>query len=57
MQNDNWKLKPLQILFNYCKECKPLPGSPAELEAFEKIQLGFANQFELFFPDNLAPKT
>jgi hypothetical protein len=57
MQQDNRNLKPLQILFNYCKECKPLPGSSAELEAFEKIQQGFANQFELFFPDNLAPKT
>lgn len=54
---DNQELKPPQILYNYCKECKPEPGSPAELEAFEKIQQGFASQFELFFPDNLAPKT
>jgi hypothetical protein len=57
MQIDNQELKPTQILFNYCRECKPVPGSPAELDAFEKIQQGFANQFELFFPDNLAPKT
>jgi hypothetical protein len=57
MLSDNRELKPSQILFNYCKECKPVPGSLAELEAFEKIQQGFANQFELFFPDNLAPKT
>jgi hypothetical protein len=57
MQIDNLDLKPPQILFNYCRECKPVPGSTAELEAFEKIQKGFANQFELFFPDNLAPKT
>lgn len=35
----------------------PLPGSAAELEAFEKIQAGFAAQFALFFPDNLAAKT
>lgn len=48
---------PQQILFNYCRECKPVPGSDAELEAFEKIQEGFASQFELFFPDNLAAKT
>ena len=54
---DNQELKPPQILYNYCKEYKPEPGSPAELEAFEKIQQGFASQFELFFPDNLAPKT
>ena len=46
-----------QILFNFCRECKPLAGSAAELEAFKKIQEGFANQFELFFPDNLAAKT
>jgi PGM1 C-terminal domain len=57
MQIDNLELKPGQILFNYCRECKPVPGSAAELEAFEKIQQGFANQFELFFPDNLALKT
>lgn len=57
MQMNNRDNMPAQILFNYCKECKPLPGSAAELEAFENIQQGFANQFELFFPDNLAPKT
>ncbi|MBL7702085.1 MAG: hypothetical protein JNM14_07530 [Ferruginibacter sp.] len=47
----------MPLLFNYCKSCKPLPGSPEELEVFKNIQQGFANQFELFFPDNLAPKT
>lgn len=46
-----------KILFDYCSSCQPNPGSPEELKAFEKIQEGFANQFELFFPDNLAPKT
>jgi hypothetical protein len=54
---DNKEFKSAQMLFNYCKECKPVPGTPAEMEAFDKIQQGFANQFELFFPDNLAPKT
>lgn len=57
MQTDNQGVMPSQRLFNYCRECKPIPGSTAELEAFEKIQQGFASQFELFFPDNLAPKT
>jgi PGM1 C-terminal domain/ATP-grasp domain len=57
MQIDNQDIMPVQKLFNYCKDCTPVPGSAAELEAFEKIQEGFANQFELFFPDNLAPKT
>jgi PGM1 C-terminal domain len=50
-------IKPVQTLFNYISNCKPIPGSTAELLEFEKIQEGFANQFELFFPDNLAPKT
>lgn len=45
------------ILFNYGSGCRPKPRSAAELKAFEKIQQGFCNQFELFFPDNLAPKT
>ncbi len=57
MQIDNRETMPAQKLFNYCATCKPLPGSAAELEAFKKIQQGFTNQFELFFPDNLAPKT
>ncbi len=46
-----------QMLFNFCRDCRRIPGSAAELEAFEKIQQGFASQFELFFPDNLANKT
>jgi len=57
MQMDNKDIQPFQILFNHCKTGEFLSGSPAELEAFEKIQQGFANQFELFFPDNLAAKT
>jgi len=46
-----------KILFDYCSSCEPAPGSLEELQAFEKIQQGFANQFELFFPDNLAHKS
>ncbi len=46
-----------QILFNYSTTCQPLPGSVEELQQFEKIQQGFSNQFELFFPDNNALKT
>src|SRR3954468_19029518 len=36
---------------------EPQAGSKTELEQFEKIQQGFSNQFELFFPDHLANKT
>jgi len=57
MQIENRYMMPVQKLFNYCAACKPLPGSTGEVEAFEKIQQGFTNQFELFFPDNLASKT
>jgi len=46
-----------KILFDFCNSCQPAPGSLEELQAFEKIQQGFANQFELFFPDNLAHKS
>ena len=45
------------VLFNYSEGNQPVPGSPQELEQFEELQKGFANQFELFFPDNFAPKT
>jgi hypothetical protein len=45
------------VFFDYCNSCQPAPGSAEELKAFEKIQEGFCDQFELFFPDNLAPKT
>ena len=53
----NIGLKPEQTVFNYCSSCEAEPGSTAELKAFEELQFGFANQFELFFPDNYAPKT
>ena len=46
-----------QQVFNYNIDDYPLPGSAEELLQFEKIQHDFAKQFELFFPDNLAPKT
>jgi PGM1 C-terminal domain len=46
-----------QLLFNYCTTCMPTPGSAEEMVQFQKIQEGFANQFQFFFPDNLAPKT
>ena len=57
MEINELELKHEQILFNYCSTCQPAPGSKEELKQFEKIQQGFSNQFELFFPDNLAPKT
>ena len=46
-----------EMLFKYCSNEMPEPGSDAELIAFEKIQESFSSQFELFFPDNLAAKT
>ena len=32
-------------------------GSAEESAIFSRLQKEFASQFELFFPDNLAPKT
>ncbi len=57
METTELEYKTGQTLFNYCATCQPIPGSPEELKQFEIIQQGFSNQFELFFPDNLAPKT
>lgn len=45
------------LLFNGNTTQYPSPGSAEELALFDKIQQGFANQFELFFADNLAFKT
>jgi hypothetical protein len=45
------------LLFNQDKMYHPNPGSTEEIQQFETIQQGFYNQFELFFPDNLAHKT
>jgi hypothetical protein len=50
-------LQNTQQVFNCRVDDYPLPGSAEELQQFKKIQHDFANQFELFFPDNLAPKT
>ena len=55
--HSNQKLMTAQLLFNYCYTCQPLPGSTEELQQFEKIQESLSNQFETFFPDNLASKT
>ena len=57
MQLIKLEIKPAQNLFSYCKECKPEPGSAAEIKEFANIQKGFSSQFQLFFPDNLAAKT
>ena len=57
MQLNYPDIKPAQNLFTYCKECKPVPGSAAELQEFADIQKGFLRQFELFFPDDRAAKT
>jgi hypothetical protein len=46
-----------QELLNNLNCNQPDPGSLEELQLFEKIQKDFSNQFELFFPDNLAQKT
>ena len=46
-----------QLLFSYCPQNNIVPGSPEELIQYDILQQGFANQFELFFPDNYAPKT
>ena len=46
-----------ELFFNYCSSCQPEPGSATEIKMFEDLQNSFANQFELFFPDNYASKT
>ncbi len=46
-----------QLLSDHDIKSYPAPGSKEELILFKKIQKGFSNQFELFFPDNLANKT
>lgn len=57
MQVNDIQIKHAPVFFKNCIDCKPAPGSADELSAFAKIQQGFCNQFQLFFPDNLAPKT
>lgn len=46
-----------QVSFSRSFSHEPIPGSVEELHLFENIQKDFSSQFELFFPDNLAPKT
>ena len=46
-----------QRLTDYHLTRYPAPGSAEELRIFHKIQSRFSDQFELFFPDNLANKT
>lgn len=55
--NSHIEVQQRQLLFDYCSSCLPLPGSAEELQLFEDIQKGFSNQFENFFPDNLAAKS
>ena len=47
----------LNLCFDHCTSCQTESGSAVELELFEQLKKGFSSQFELFFPDNLAPKT
>ncbi len=42
---------------DYYLNIYPAPGSAEELRKFKKIQSRFSDQYELFFPDNLASKT
>ncbi|MBP6286051.1 MAG: ATP-grasp domain-containing protein [Ferruginibacter sp.] len=46
-----------KLLFNDHSVGHPAPGSAEELLQFKKLQEGFTNQFELFFPDNFASKS
>ena len=55
MHVQEWQSK--QLLTDSYLDKYPTPGSAEELRKFKKIQSRFADQFELFFPDNLADKT
>src|ERR1017187_203179 len=55
MNEQEWQTK--QLLTDSYLDKYPTPGSAEELRKFKKIQSRFADQFELFFPDNLADKT
>ena len=48
---------PGKLLFDVNENSWPVPGSWEEMDRFAQLQIGFADQFELFFPDNLAHKT
>ena len=51
------EFQPGPVLFKNDSGNYPEPGSAEEMQVFDKLQKGFSNQFELFFPDNLACKT
>src|ERR1700692_1237875 len=55
MHEQEWQSK--QLLTDYYLNTYPALGSVEELRKFKKIQSRFSDQFELFFPDNLANKT
>jgi hypothetical protein len=55
MNEQEWQTE--QLLTDSYLDKYPAPGSAEELRKFKKIQSRFADQFELFFPDNLANKT
>src|SRR6478735_8311038 len=46
-----------QLLTDYYLDTYPAPCSAEELRKFKKLQNKFSDQYELFFPDNLATKT
>jgi hypothetical protein len=50
-------MRPKQLLFNDRNLYQPVAGSEEEYQQFKKNQQQFTEQFESFFPDNLAPKT
>ncbi len=55
MHEQEWQTK--QLLTDSYIDKYPVPGSAEELRKFKKIQSRFSDQYELFFPDNLANKT
>ena len=55
MHVQEWPTK--QLLTDYHVNNYPAPDSAEELRKFKKIQGRFSDQYELFFPDNLANKT
>ncbi len=46
-----------QLQFNTGSKNFPIENSEEELSIFKKLQESFCEQYELFFPDNLAAKT
>lgn len=48
---------PVQLQFNSGSQVFPIENSDDELSIFKKLQESFCEQYEIFFPDNLAAKT